>query len=75
MTSSIVATNALAVTGRGRILKRFPLNAGIDAAGIVESSQDARFKAGDAILANGGIDNSDIRTTLVPNVARGALYT
>jgi len=26
----------------------------------------------DAILANGGIDNSDIRTALVPNVARGA---
>ena len=26
----------------------------------------------DAILANGGIDNSDIRTTLVPNVIRGA---
>ena len=26
----------------------------------------------DSILANGGIDNSDIRTTLVPNVIRGA---
>ncbi len=26
----------------------------------------------DAILANGGLDNSDIRTTLVPNVIRGA---
>jgi len=26
----------------------------------------------DAILANGGIDNTDIRTTLVPNVIRGA---
>jgi NADPH2:quinone reductase len=45
--------DALALTGRGKILKRFPLNAGIDAAGVVESSKDARFRAGDAVLANG----------------------
>ena len=51
--SGINYKDALAVTGRGRILKRFPLNAGIDAAGIVESSEDARFRAGDAVLANG----------------------
>ncbi len=51
--SGINYKDALAVTGRGRILKRFPLNAGIDAAGIVESSKDARFKDGDAVLANG----------------------
>jgi len=51
--SGINYKDALAVTGRGKILKRFPLNAGIDAAGIVESSRDARFKAGDAVLANG----------------------
>jgi acrylyl-CoA reductase (NADPH) len=51
--SGINYKDALAVTGRGRILKRFPLNAGIDAAGIVESSEDARFRAGDSVLANG----------------------
>lgn len=51
--SGINYKDALALTGRGKILKRFPLNAGIDAAGIVESSQDPRFKAGDAVLANG----------------------
>ncbi len=51
--SGINYKDALAVVGRGKILKRFPLNAGIDAAGIVESSQDARFKTGDAVLANG----------------------
>jgi len=51
--SGINYKDALAVTGRGKILKRFPLNAGIDAAGVVESSKDARFKAGDAVLANG----------------------
>jgi len=51
--SGINYKDALAVTGRGKILKRFPLNAGIDAAGIVESSADARLRAGDAVLVNG----------------------
>ena len=51
--SGINYKDALAVTGRGKILKRFPLNAGIDAAGIVESSEDARFRPGDPVLVNG----------------------
>ncbi len=51
--SGINFKDALAVTGRGKILKRFPLNAGIDVAGRVESSTDARWKAGDAVLVNG----------------------
>jgi putative YhdH/YhfP family quinone oxidoreductase len=51
--SGINYKDALAVTGRGRILRRFPLNAGIDAAGVVLESSDARFKAGDRALANG----------------------
>jgi putative YhdH/YhfP family quinone oxidoreductase len=51
--SGVNFKDALAVTGRGRILKRFPLNAGIDAAGIVESSEDARFRPGDEVVVNG----------------------
>ncbi|HSD27485.1 MAG TPA: YhdH/YhfP family quinone oxidoreductase [Vicinamibacteria bacterium] len=51
--SGVNYKDALAVTGRGKILKRFPLNAGIDAAGIVESSADARFRPGDSVLVNG----------------------
>jgi acrylyl-CoA reductase (NADPH) len=51
--SGINYKDALAITGRGKILKRFPLNAGIDAAGIVESSEDARHRAGDAVVVNG----------------------
>jgi NADPH2:quinone reductase len=51
--SGINYKDALAVTGRGRILKRFPLNAGIDAAGRVESSSDSRFRAGEAVVVNG----------------------
>jgi NADPH2:quinone reductase len=51
--SGINYKDALVITGRGKILKRFPLNAGIDAAGIVESSEDARFRRGDSVLVNG----------------------
>jgi NADPH2:quinone reductase len=51
--SGINYKDALAVTGRGKILKRFPLNAGIDAAGTVETSDDPRFEKGDAVLVNG----------------------
>jgi acrylyl-CoA reductase (NADPH) len=45
--------DALALTGRGKILTRFPLNAGIDAAGTVAASGDPRFRPGDAVLVNG----------------------
>jgi acrylyl-CoA reductase (NADPH) len=51
--SGINYKDALAITGRGKILKRFPLNAGIDAAGTVESSEDARFRPGDEVVVNG----------------------
>ncbi|MGE5361269.1 MAG: YhdH/YhfP family quinone oxidoreductase [Bacteroidales bacterium] len=51
--SGVNFKDALAVTGRGKILKRFPLNAGIDVAGRVESSSDARYKPGDPVLVNG----------------------
>lgn len=52
--SGINYKDALAATGAGRILRRFPLVGGIDLAGYVESSTDARFRAGDAVLATGG---------------------
>ena len=51
--SGVNYKDALAVTGRGKILRRFPLNAGIDAAGVVEASDDPRFRAGDPVLAHG----------------------
>ena len=44
--SGINYKDALAATGAGRILRRYPLVGGIDLAGIVESSSDARFHAG-----------------------------
>ncbi len=51
--SGINFKDALGVTGRAPIYKRFPINAGIDVAGRVESSSDGRYKAGDAVLVNG----------------------
>jgi NADPH2:quinone reductase len=52
--SGINYKDALAATGAGRILRRFPLIGGIDLAGYVESSTDPRFRPGDAVLATGG---------------------
>ena len=51
--SSVNYKDALAATGAGKILRRFPLIAGIDAAGYVVSSEDKDFKEGDAVLVTG----------------------
>src|ERR1700741_1515627 len=51
--SDINYKDALAATGAGKILRRYPLVGGIDLAGTVESSSDARFKPGDAVLVTG----------------------
>ncbi len=49
--SSVNYKDALAATGAGRIIRRFPCIGGIDLSGVVESSDDPRFKAGDAVIA------------------------
>ena len=51
--SSINFKDALAATGAGRILRRFPLNGGIDLAGTVVSSEDAQLQPGTEVLVNG----------------------
>lgn len=51
--SSVNYKDALAGTGKGRILRRFPLNGGIDVAGHVVASSDPAFKEGDAVLCTG----------------------
>lgn len=48
--SSINYKDALAATGAGRIIRRFPCVGGIDLAGTVVSSTDARFKPGERVL-------------------------
>jgi acrylyl-CoA reductase (NADPH) len=49
--SSVNYKDALAATGAGRIIRRFPCVGGIDLSGTVVESSDARFKKGDAIIA------------------------
>ena len=51
--SSVNFKDALAGTGEGKILRRFPLVGGIDVAGTVESSSDPKFKHGDRVLVTG----------------------
>lgn len=51
--SSVNYKDALAGTGEGKILRRFPLVGGIDVAGHVVASTDRAFKEGDAVLVTG----------------------
>jgi len=51
--SSVNYKDALAGTGKGRILRQYPLNGGIDLAGHVVASTDPAFREGDAVLCTG----------------------
>lgn len=51
--SDINYKDALAATGAGKILRKYPLVGGIDLAGVVESSADPRCKPGDHVLVTG----------------------
>jgi acrylyl-CoA reductase (NADPH) len=51
--STINFKDALAATGTGKILRRYPLNGGIDLAGTVVSSEDLAFEPGMQVLVNG----------------------
>src|SRR5665811_17535 len=58
--SSVNYKDALAATGAGKVIRRFPCVGGVDVAGVVESSTDARFTAGDEVLVTGygmGVDH------------------
>ncbi len=51
--SSVNYKDALAATGAGRIMRRFPLVGGIDVSGTVESSEDPRYSPGDEVVVTG----------------------
>jgi len=51
--SDINYKDALAATGAGKILRKYPLVGGVDLAGVVESSADPRCKVGDHVLVTG----------------------
>jgi putative YhdH/YhfP family quinone oxidoreductase len=48
--SSVNYKDALAATGSGKIIRRFPCIGGIDLSGTVTESSDGRFRRGDAII-------------------------
>src|SRR5512140_146223 len=51
--SSVNYKDALAATGAGKVIRRFPCVGGVDVSGVVESSSDARFNPGDEVLVTG----------------------
>ena len=51
--SDINYKDALAATGKGKIMRRLPMVGGIDVAGYVHESEDPRFQVGDAVVITG----------------------
>ncbi|WP_437891460.1 MDR family oxidoreductase [Phytobacter sp. V91] len=51
--SSLNYKDALAITGKGKIIRQFPMVPGIDFSGIVNESRDPRFVAGQPVILTG----------------------
>jgi acrylyl-CoA reductase (NADPH) len=51
--STVNYKDGLAVTGKAPVVRRFPMIAGIDFAGTVESSSHSAWQAGDKVILNG----------------------
>ncbi|SUX68627.1 zinc-binding dehydrogenase [Citrobacter freundii] len=51
--SSLNYKDALAITGKGKIIRHFPMIPGIDFAGTVRASEDPRFHTGQEVLLTG----------------------
>ena len=51
--STLNYKDALAVTGRGAIVRTWPMVPGIDLAGTVEASSDPAWKSGDPVVVTG----------------------
>ena len=51
--STLNYKDGLAITGKAPVVRSFPMVPGIDFAGVVQSSTDARYREGDAVLLNG----------------------
>ena len=51
--SSLNYKDGLAITGKGPVVRKFPMVPGIDIAGTVEASSHADVKAGDRVVLNG----------------------
>lgn len=51
--STLNYKDGLAITGKGPVVRKFPMVPGIDLVGIVEDSAHPEYKTGDAVLLNG----------------------
>jgi acrylyl-CoA reductase (NADPH) len=51
--STVNYKDGLAMTGKAPVVRRFPMIAGVDFAGTVESSSHPKWKAGDHVILNG----------------------
>ncbi len=51
--STLNYKDGLAITGKGPVVRSFPMVPGIDLVGIVEESANPAYRAGDAVLLNG----------------------
>src|ERR1700690_1028619 len=51
--SALNYKDGLALTGKGPVVRRWPMIPGIDLAGTVETSSHKEFKPGDAVVLNG----------------------
>ena len=51
--STLNYKDGLAITGKAPVVRRFPMIAGVDFAGTVESSSHAAWKKGDKVISNG----------------------
>lgn len=51
--STINYKDALALTGKAPVVRRFPMVPGVDFAGIVEQSESSDFRPGDSVILNG----------------------
>lgn len=51
--SSLNYKDGLAVTGKGKIVRKFPLVCGIDLAGVVAESDAPRWRPGDEVIVTG----------------------
>src|SRR5580658_9148795 len=51
--STVNYKDGLAVTGKAPVVRRFPMIAGVDFAGMVETSSHSAWKPGDKVILNG----------------------
>ena len=51
--STLNYKDGLAITGKGPVVRKFPMVPGIDLAGVIEESTHPEYRAGDSVLLNG----------------------